>query len=193
MEEIKYIIIIHQIIFQGMFIAKNILLKKKIKKNIRGKNKEAIISTTIFSIFITISIASSISDQINDFFITIPLLSNTIFKIIGIILLLINLFLSMISLYEMKDSWRVGVIENEKTELVTSGIFKYSRNPYFLSYLLMFISYTFILTNVVLIVLTMISFQSVHSMILKEEKNLSKIHGECYQEYKKKTGRYFFV
>lgn len=193
MEKMKYVIVIHQIIYQGMFFAKNILLKKKIGKKIRGNNKEAIIAITIFSIFIAISITSSIFSQVNDFFIIIPFLSNTFFKIIGILLLLINLFLSTVSLYEMKDSWRVGIIEDDKTELVTTGIYKYSRNPYFLSYILLFISYTFILANLALVILTLLSLLSVHLVILKEEKYLLKLHGGSYQEYKSKTGRYFIV
>lgn len=193
MVEIKYILIVHQIIYQGLFFAKNILLKKKLKKNIRGNNKEAIISIMLFITFITISIASSIFDQLNEFLIIIPFLTHTIFKIIGILLLLLNLFLAVLSLYEMKDSWRVGVIEDDKTELVTTGIYKYSRNPYFLSYLIMFIAYTLLVNNVALLVIALLSFLFVHLMILKEEEILLKIHREFYKKYKKKTGRYFIV
>jgi len=93
----------------------------------------------------------------------------------------------------MKDSWRVGIIEDDKTELVTTGIYKYSRNPYFLSYILLFISYTFILANLALVILTLLSLLSIHLLILREEKYLLKLHGGSYQEYKSKTGRYFIV
>lgn len=193
MVEIKYLIIVHQIIYQGLFFTKNILLKKKIKKKIRGNNKEAIISITLFIVFIIIAIASSIYDQVNELLIIIPFLTHTIFKIIGIVFLLINLFLAILSLYEMKDSWRVGVIENDKTDLVTSGIYKYSRNPYFLSYIIMFIAYTLIVNNVALVVVALLSFLSVHLMILKEENILLKLHVDSYKKYKKKTGRYFII
>lgn len=34
----------------------------------------------------------------------------------------------------MRDSWRAGIPEKDKTELVTRGIFKISRNPAFLGF-----------------------------------------------------------
>ncbi len=34
----------------------------------------------------------------------------------------------------MKDSWRAGIPDSDKTELVTTGIYKYSRNPAFLGF-----------------------------------------------------------
>lgn len=34
----------------------------------------------------------------------------------------------------MKDSWRAGIAENDKTEIVTSGIYQISRNPAFLGF-----------------------------------------------------------
>ncbi len=48
MPETWVVILLHQIIFQGMFIVKNINLSRKIGKQIRGKNQEATISI-IFS------------------------------------------------------------------------------------------------------------------------------------------------
>jgi protein-S-isoprenylcysteine O-methyltransferase Ste14 len=36
-----------------------------------------------------------------------------------------------IAQYQMSNSWRIGIDEKNKTELVTKGIF-YSRNPIFL-------------------------------------------------------------
>ena len=34
----------------------------------------------------------------------------------------------------MKDSWRAGIPDKDRTELVTSGIYRYSRNPAFLGF-----------------------------------------------------------
>ena len=39
----------------------------------------------------------------------------------------------------MKDSWRAGIPDKDKTELVTTGIYRYSRNPAFLGFDLMYI------------------------------------------------------
>ena len=34
----------------------------------------------------------------------------------------------------MRDSWRAGISETDKTELVTEGIYQISRNPAFLRF-----------------------------------------------------------
>lgn len=40
----------------------------------------------------------------------------------------------LISVLCMKDSWRAGIPDRDKTELVTDGIYSYSRNPAFLGF-----------------------------------------------------------
>lgn len=39
----------------------------------------------------------------------------------------------------MRDSWRAGISETDKTELVTEGIYQISRNPAFLGFDLLYI------------------------------------------------------
>ena len=39
----------------------------------------------------------------------------------------------------MRDSWRAGISETYKTELVTEGIYQISRNPVFLGFELLYI------------------------------------------------------
>lgn len=39
----------------------------------------------------------------------------------------------------MKDSWRAGISETDKTELVTEGIYQFSRNLAFLEFNLLYI------------------------------------------------------
>ena len=90
----------------------------------------------------------------------------------------------------LKDSWRVGVLEDQKTELITSNIYRFTRNPYFVSYFLMFASYTVIQQNLILLGLSLLGFLLIHKMIIKEEKYLYTKHGDTYLQYKKKVPRY---
>ena len=39
----------------------------------------------------------------------------------------------------MKDSWQAGIPDKDKTELVTTGIYRFSRNPAFLGFDLMYV------------------------------------------------------
>jgi protein-S-isoprenylcysteine O-methyltransferase Ste14 len=43
----------------------------------------------------------------------------------------------------MKDSWKAGISEIDKTELVTEGIYQISRNPVFLGFNLLYIGILF--------------------------------------------------
>ena len=91
------------------------------------------------------------------------------------------------------DSWRVGVLEDQKTELVTTGIYRFTRNPYFVSYFLMLAAYTVLLQNFILFGLSILGFLFVHKMIIKEEKYLYSVHGDAYVEYKTKVPRYVII
>jgi len=190
---IKIIIISHLFLFESMFIIKNIVLSKKLKGSIRGKNKEASLSIVLFIVTIIIAISSILSEYLNELFIPIPVLSNNYIIFIGISLLPCNLLISFLALSQMRDSWRVGIKEDDKTELINIGIFKITRNPYFLSYIVLFLAYILLVANILIIISSLIAILSIHRMIMKEEKYLEALHGEKYLDYKKSVPRYFIV
>ena len=57
------------------------------------------------------------------------------------------------SVYTMRDSWRAGIPEGDKTEIVTTGIYSMSRNPAFLGFDLVYIGLLLMFFNPVLPVL----------------------------------------
>ncbi len=187
MPEKWIVILIHQLVFQGMFVVKNIITHRKTGKQIRGKNREANNSIVFFTLFISVAVWMSF---LNQPFGEVQLLNGFFAMTFGSVLLFLNLIVSGASLMNLKDSWRVGVLEDQKTELVTAGIYRFSRNPYFLSYLLMFAAYTVFLQNIILFGLSISGFLFIHKMILKEEKYLYSVHGDAYVQYKMKVPRY---
>ena len=190
MPEIWIFLLLHQLVFQGMFVIKNIILHRKIGKQIRGKNIEATISIAFFSFFIGVAVVMSFIKQP---FGKIQLLNDLLAMTLGLGLLFLNLIVSGASLINLKDSWRVGVLEDQKTQLVTTGIYQFTRNPYFVSYFLMFAAYTVLLQNLILFGLSILGFLFVHKMIMKEEKYLYSVHGDAYVEYKTKVPRYVII
>ena len=190
---IKILIISHLFLFESMFFIKNIVLSKKLKGSVRGKNKEASISIFLFSVTIIIAISSILSEYLNELFIPIPILSNDYIIFIGMFLLFLNLIISFLALIQMRDSWRVGIKEDDKTELINGGIFRITRNPYFLSYIVLFLAYILLVANVLIIISSLISFISIHKMIMKEEKYLETLHGQEYLDYKKSVPRYLLI
>lgn len=190
---IKIIIILHLFLFESMFFIKNIVLSKKLSSSVRGKNNEASISILLFTVTIAIAISSLLSEYLNKLFIPIPALSNDYVIYLGMFLLCLNLIVSFFALIQMRDSWRVGIKENDKTELIKGGIFSVTRNPYFLSYIILFLAYILLVANVLIIISSLISIISIHKMIMKEEKYLEVLHGGKYLDYKKSVPRYLFI
>ncbi len=184
------IILIHQIVFQSMFFAKNISLHRRLGIPIRGRNRETNLSIGFIGLFISLSILLSLLEAP---FGMVHLIMRSTARAVAVILLVVNLLVGASSLIGLRDSWRVGVLEDQETNLIEEGIYRFSRNPYFLSYLIMFVAYTVLLQNIILLVLSLIGFTMIHTMVLKEEQHLTTLHGEKYRQYLKRVPRYISI
>lgn len=112
-------------------------------------------------------------------------------RYIGVVIALVGDVIFAISVWTMKDSWRAGIPEKDKTKMVTEGIYAISRNPAFLGFDLMYIGILLIYFNPIMIAFTMLAVIMLHLQILNEEKFLPTIFGEEYEQYKRKVFRYF--
>mgnify|MGYP001822527302 FL=1 len=180
-----WLILLHQLLFQGMFFTKNILLRRRLGQPIRGFNPEANLSIAFFVIFIGVALWLSLG----------PDSSRTTgvdggVQVIADLFMLASLGIAAASLKDLGDSWRVGVIEEQETELIERGVYSFSRNPYFLAYLLMFAAYTTLLKSPILLILSLIGFGMIHTMILREERYLAKTHAADYKHYRQRVPRY---
>lgn len=110
---------------------------------------------------------------------------------VGIIITAVGVIVFMISVVQMRDNWRAGVQKEEKTSLVTSGIYSFSRNPAFLGFDLMYIGICFSFFNWYLCFATAFALVFFHLQIVKVEENfLIEAFGEDYLQYQKKVCRY---
>lgn len=116
-----------------------------------------------------------------------------IFKMAGICGTGVGTIVFIVAMITMQDSWRAGIPSEDKTELVTSGIYRFSRNPAFLGFDLVYLGIGIAFFNPLLSVVTLFGVVMFHLQILEEEKHLSKVFGEEYEAYKKKVGRYFLI
>lgn len=187
MNEATWIILLHQALFQGLFMAKNISLKIKLGKPIRGNNAEANRAVGFFILFIALALYLAATDRGSG----IPAFG--LITGLSLALLGLNLIVAIASLRDLGKSWRVGVIEEQQTTLIEEGIYRYSRNPYFVSYLLLFAAYTLLLKSMLLLVLSLIGFALVHAMIRREEAYLDRVHGQTYLRYKQRVPRYLLL
>lgn len=96
----------------------------------------------------------------------------------------------LISVLCMKDSWRAGIPDKDKTKLVTAGIYRYSRNPAFLGFDFMYIGLLLMYFNLSMLAVSSFAIIMLHMQILQEEHFLVDTFGEEYMEYKKHVFRY---
>ena len=96
----------------------------------------------------------------------------------------------LLSVLCMKDSWRAGIPDKDHTELVTSGIYRFSRNPAFLGFDFMYVGVMLMYCNLLTVPLTVFAIVMLHLQILQEERYLDETFGEAYREYKRHTFRY---
>ncbi|MBL7693277.1 MAG: isoprenylcysteine carboxylmethyltransferase family protein [Ferruginibacter sp.] len=107
----------------------------------------------------------------------------------GLALIHIALLWVVIAQFQMSKSWRIGIDEENKTELVTVGLFSISRNPIFLGMILSVTGIFLIIPNVLTFFLCLFTYFVIQIQIRLEEEFLIKQHGDEYLHYKQKTRR----
>ena len=90
----------------------------------------------------------------------------------------------------MKDSWRAGIPDRDRTALVTNGIYRFSRNPAFLGFDLQYIGVLLMFCNLLTGMFTIFAIVMLHMQILQEERHLSASFGAAYQAYRRDVFRY---
>ena len=96
----------------------------------------------------------------------------------------------LISVLSMKDSWRAGIPEGDRTKLVKDGIYAYSRNPAFVGFDLQYIGVLLMYCNLLTGLFTIFAIVMLHMQILQEEKYLTSVFGTEYLEYRHQVYRY---
>ena len=97
----------------------------------------------------------------------------------------------LLSVLCMKDSWRAGIPDKDKTELVTTGIYRFSRNPAFLGFDLMYVGVLLLYGNLLTLSFSAFAIVMLHLQILQEERYLMNTFGAPYQEYCRHVFRYW--
>ena len=108
----------------------------------------------------------------------------------GFLLGLLGDGIFLLSVLCMKDSWRAGIPDKDKTELVTTGIYRYSRNPAFLGFDFMYIGVLLLYGNLLTLGFSVFAMVMLHLQILQEERYLENAFGTAYLAYKKQVFRY---
>ena len=175
-------------LFYGIYFAKQFVQKRHgIKTRQIGSRKEKKLHTVEVLMGIA-TLAAPAAELISIAFGWSLLPSGARFT--GFCLGLIGDVIFLLSVIKMKDSWRAGIPAKDETELVTDGIYKYSRNPAFLGFDFMYAGVLLMYFNPATAIFSAFAAVMLHLQILQEEKYLTSVFGDRYTEYKRKVYRY---
>ncbi len=111
-------------------------------------------------------------------------------RLTGWLMLHASLLWIVLAQFQMKKSWRIGIDEKNRTELVTTGLFRYSRNPIFLGMIVTMFGLFLVLPNVLTLLAHVLTWTVLQIQVRLEEEFLKKMHGEGYLGYLKQTRRW---
>ena len=175
-------------VFYGIYFAKKLIQKRKgIQTRQIGRRKEKSIHTVEMLMSVA-TLGAPAAQLVSVFFGWSYMPAGARFT--GFCIGMLGDIVFLASVICMRDSWRAGIPDSDKTELVTTGIYKFSRNPAFLGFDLQYIGVMLIYFNPLTAVFSAFAIVMLHLQILQEERYLLSAFGEPYQQYKNRVFRY---
>ena len=109
---------------------------------------------------------------------------------VGVFFCLAGLLLLLWSLISFGQSFRVGIDTEYPDQLITSGVFAFTRNPIYVAFALILLGQFLIFPNWILLVYLLAGFWLFHRQVLREEDYLKGHYGKEYLEYSNHVRRY---
>lgn len=190
MNQKQLIAIIIIILFYSAYFGKMLLQRKKgITTNQMGKGvKEK--QTLRVERLLTIATYSIVPIELVSIFYNKHRFLDGAIAYIGLGIAFTGVLIFIIAMWTMRDSWRAGIPKKDETKIVTAGIYRFSRNPAFLGFDMMYIGIFIAFDNAILFMATIFVITMMHLQIIEEEKFLYETFGQTYLDYKAKTRRY---
>ena len=128
--------------------------------------------------------------NIYQYLLPIQYLANSTLAIIGQVLLFFALIWVLTAQVHMQKSWRIGIDEEVKTELVQTGLFKLSRNPIFFGMRVMLLGFFLTMPNAITFTILVSGEFLIQIQVRLEEDFLTRTHGKSYLAYQKQVRRW---
>ncbi len=110
---------------------------------------------------------------------------------VGIALMSIGTVLVWRAQHDMGAAWRVGIDSAQRTELVTSGLFQFCRNPIYLGLQTALFGFLSLVPSYFMGTLLIVALLSFQVQARLEETHLLSLHGKAYADYCRQVGRLF--
>jgi protein-S-isoprenylcysteine O-methyltransferase Ste14 len=109
---------------------------------------------------------------------------------VGVLLCLAGLFLLFLSLVSFGKSFRIGIDQDHADELVTTGVFRLSRNPIYVAFWIFLLGQFLVFPNWILLVYLIAAAWLFNRQVLREEEYMRNHYGKQYLDYSQRVRRY---
>lgn len=196
--QISHFLILYFVVFFGTAVIwRNYVVKKETgAEAFKLNNKTGIeaITSRYFKVLPLVSIAVlvlySSFPELYEKIGTIDFLESTTVQYVGMAIMIFALILIVMAQSQMGASWRIGIDSENKTNLVSKGIFTCSRNPIFVGVIFSSLGYFLALPNALTLTILLLDIALIQIQVQLEEQYLYKIHGESYKIYCKNVRRW---
>jgi protein-S-isoprenylcysteine O-methyltransferase Ste14 len=121
----------------------------------------------------------------------VPLLDGIAVQVTGLVLSVCGIVATFVAQLAMGASWRIGVDEQESTELVTGGMFARVRNPIFTALIVAWLGLALLTPNPLALAGLAALVAAVEIQVRAvEEPYLLRQHGAQYRRYAGQVGRF---
>jgi protein-S-isoprenylcysteine O-methyltransferase Ste14 len=111
-------------------------------------------------------------------------------RVTGTVLMFGGIALLLVAQLNLGASWRIGIEEGSRPGLVTSGFYRFCRNPIFFAILIVLTGYTLLLPTRLSLAILVGAFIGIRQQVLTEEAYLSRAYGDAYRAYAHRVGRF---
>jgi len=109
---------------------------------------------------------------------------------LGILCLVLGFGFTATAQSQMRESWRIGISENEKTKMVERGLYRYSRNPIYLGIYLALLGIWFLIPSIFLTFVALMIHFTLQMIVRLEEAYLERLHGTNFVNFCKRVRRW---
>lgn len=180
--------IILAVFYAAYFIKMLIQRNQGIRTHQIGRGKKAK-RTMMIEKIMGIATLCVVAAELYSIFQNSAMLQNIAIRSVGLLIAAAGVLLFIGSMTTMRDSWRAG-ISSDKTALVTTGLYRFSRNPAFLGFDLTYIGLLVAFFNPIHFLFAAFAAIMLHLQIRQEEEHLITVFGVKYTHYMATTGRY---
>lgn len=186
----RYFAALTLVLLLGMVLTRVLLMKRKGIKAMHFGNIDKtdflILPFALFYFYTVFAAAFSLPIVSRQTF-----FSSGVIAWIGILFCLAGLLLLLGSLISFGKSFRVGIDTDQPDQLITTGVFAFSRNPIYVAFGLVLLGQFLVFSNWILLVYLGAAIWLFHRQVVREEAYLRQHYGKEFVEYCNRVRRYF--